>query len=152
TGDIEMGIGAGRIHAHDADRYSLVQLQAKILLMPIGETVSVGAVAAAQRNTGAPHSGTAFQTYSAALLASYFPTDSVEIDVNLGPAHTYGAGSYAVAGSALQYTLAEPVILLAEAFHDEPGAAKYQLGFRFVMVPSRVEAYVAYGNRFAGTG
>jgi hypothetical protein len=41
--------------------------------------------------------------------------------------------------------------LLAEAFRDEPGSTKYQVGVRFYIVPDRFEAYASYGNRFNGS-
>ena len=55
-----------------------------------------------------------------------------------------------MAGAAVQYEIIGNVQLLAEAFRDEPGRAKYQVGARYVVVPDRLEAYASYGNRFNG--
>ena len=112
---------------------------------------SFGATAGAGRDTGAPHGGSAFQLYYAKALASWYPRDDLEIDLNLGAANAYGSGTFALAGAAVQYSIASNVQLLGEVFRGEPGRAKYQIGARYLVVPDRFEAYVSYGNRFNGS-
>lgn len=107
--------------------------------------------AGAGRDTSAPHGGSAFQLYYAKALASWYPRSDLEIDLNLGAANAYGPGTFALAGAAVQYSISDNVQLLAEAFRDEPGRGKYQVGARFIIVADRLEAYASYGNRFSGT-
>ena len=106
---------------------------------------------AARSDTGAPHGSSAFQLYYARALASWYPRSDLEIDLNLGAANAYGSGTFALAGAAIQYAVTGNVQLLAEAFRDESGSPKYQVGARYVLVPNRLEAYASYGNRFYGS-
>jgi hypothetical protein len=73
------------------------------------------------------------------------------LDFNLGAANTYGTGTFALAGAAVQYAVARNVQLLAEAFRDEPRGTKYQVGARYIFVPDGFEAYASYGNRLDGS-
>jgi hypothetical protein len=84
-------------------------------------------------------------------LASWYPRDDLEIDLNLGAANAYGMGTFGIAGAAVQYSITSNVQLLSEVFRDEPGRAKFQVGARYHVVPDRFEAYASYGNRFAGS-
>ena len=70
------------------------------------------------------------------------------MDFDLGAANGYGTGVFALASAAIQYAVVSNVQLMAEAFRDEPGRAKYQVGVRWTVVPDRLDAYVSYGNRF----
>ena len=151
TGNLELAVGVGRANPEAGETSSLGQFQAKTVLFTLGEHEwSFGANAGAGRDTGAPHGGSALQLYYARALASWYPRDDLEIDLNLGAANAYGAGTYAVAGAAVQYAIVGNVQLLAEAFRDEPVRAKYQIGARYIVIPDRVEAYASYGNRFNG--
>ena len=114
-------------------------------------TWSVGALAGAQRDTGAPHGGSAFQNYYGKALASFHPSKQVEIDFNLGIAYRYGVRRYALGAIALQYQLTDRLQMLVETFRDEPGQSKYQTGFRYVAIPNRFEVYLSYGNRFGAS-
>jgi hypothetical protein len=112
---------------------------------------SFGAVGGGMRDTGAPHGGSAFQTWYAKALASWYPRGDLEIDLNLGAANAYGSGTFALAGAAIQYAVVPNLQLLAEVFRDEPGPTKYQVGARWVVVPNRFEAYASYGNLLRGS-
>ena len=92
------------------------------------------------RDTGAPHGGSAFQLYYARALASWYPRDDLEIDLNLGAANAYGTGTFALAGAAVQYAIVASVQLLAEAFRGEPGRAKFRSARRHHR-PRSLEAY-----------
>ena len=151
TGNLELSIGAARVRPDAGESTSLFQLQAKTVLFPRGNGEwSLGATAGTARDTGAPHGSSAFQVYYAKALASWFPRRDLEMDVNLGAANDFNAGTFALVGVAVQYAIISRLQLLAEAFRDEPGPAKYQVGVRGIIVPNRFEAYVSYGNRFAG--
>ena len=108
----------------------------------------MGAVAVAERDTGAAHGRTAFQAFNVTGLASWYPRDELEVDLNLGVSYFYGSGSFAVAGAAVQYSPVESLQLLGEVLRDEPGRAKFQVGLRGIVVAERFEVYVSYGNRF----
>jgi hypothetical protein len=151
TGSLEFDVAGARARSDPGESTSLFQLQAKTVLFPRanGEW-SFGAAAGAGRDTGAPHGSSAFQVYYAKALASWFPRRDLEMDFNLGAENDFNSGTFALAGVAVQYTIVSRVQLLAEAFRDEPGPAKYQVGVRGIVVPNRFEAYLSYGNRFAG--
>lgn len=152
TGNVEFAIGLARAYPNDGSASSLIHLQAKPIFFPRedGEW-SFGLVASGDRDTGASHGRTAFQAFNATGLASWYPRDDLEIDLNLGVSYQYGSGTFAFAGGAIQYAVIETVQLLGEVFHDEPGRAKFQVGVRGVVVPDRFEVYASYGNRFDAT-
>jgi hypothetical protein len=152
TGNLELSVGAARSRPDDGDSTSLLQLQAKTVLFALDDrTWSFGALAGAGRDTGAPHGSSAFQAFYAKALASWYPREDLEIDLNVGAANAYSQGTFALAGAAIQYTIVPSVQLLAEAFRAEPGPTRYQVGARFIVVPDRFEAYASYGNRFNGS-
>ena len=150
TGNLELALGGARTRSNDGKAASMVQLQAKTLLVPHAGAWSFAAAAGLGRDTGAPHGNSAFQLYYAKALASWHPRTSVEVDLNLGAASVYGSGAFALAAAAIQYQAGEHLQLLAEAFRDEPGRGKYQVGIRCIVIPDRFETYVSYGNRFNG--
>ena len=149
TGNVEIAVGLAHARPDIGESSSLVQLQAKTILFSLGDGEwSFGLGAGAGRDTQAPHGSSAFQLYYARALATWHPHDDLEIDLNLGAANLYGAGTFVLAGAAVQYAFAPNFQLLAEAFRDQPGNTRYQVGMRYVFVPNRFEAYVAYGSRF----
>jgi hypothetical protein len=151
-GNVELSVGAARIDADASNRTSQFQLQGKTVLIARGDGAwSFGAEAGAQRDTGAEHGRSAFQTYYAKGLASYHPSDDVEVDFNLGIVKTHGSATSAFAGTAVQYSPIERLQLLGEVFHDEPGRAKYQVAIRYALISDRLEAFISYGNRFGGS-
>ena len=152
TGNLEVSVGAGRARPNEGDSSSLLQLQGKTVLFALDDHVwSFGAVGGAARDTHVPHGSSAFQAFYAKALASWYPREDLEIDLNIGAANAYGQGTFALAGAAIQYTVVTNVQLLAEAFRAEPGPTRYQVGARFIIVPDRFEAYASYGNRFNGS-
>jgi hypothetical protein len=151
TGNLELAVGGARAKPDAGESSSLVQLQAKTVLFSLADGEwSFGMSAGGGRDTGAPHGSSAFQVYYAKALASWYPRSDLEIDLNLGAANAFGSGTFRLAGAAIQYTVISNVQLLAEAFRDEPGSTKYQVGARYIVIPNRFEAYASYGNRFNG--
>ena len=149
TGNLELAVGAARTYPFGDSPSSIIQLQAKTVLFPRADGEwSFGGVASGARDTGAAHGRTAFQAFNVTGLASWYPRDELEIDLNLGVSYLYGSGSFAVAGAAVQYAPIDALQLLGEIFRDEPGRAKFQVGLRGIVVPDRFEVYVSYGNRF----
>jgi hypothetical protein len=152
TGNLELAIGGARADPDEGAKSSLVQIQAKTVLFPLDRRQwSIGMSVGSGRATALEHGNSAFQLYYAKLLASWYPRDDLEIDLNLGAANAYGSGTFALAGAAVQYAVVANVQVLAEAYRDEPGTGKYQIGARCIVIPSRVEVYASYGNRFNGT-
>ena len=152
TGNLELSAGGASVHPDAAESASMVQLQAKTVLLATDDHAwSFGAVGGGARDTGAPHGSSAFQTYYAKALASWYPRGDLEIDLNVGAANVCGSGTFALAGAAIQYAVLANVQLLAEAFRDQPGTGKYQVGMRWIVLPNRVEAYASYGNVFRGS-
>ena len=153
TGNLELSVGAARAHPDAGAASSLVNLQGKTLLSPRnGGAWSFGVVGGAARDTGAPHGGSAYQGYYGKALASWYPRDNVEVDLNLGAANAYGTGTYALAGVAVQYAVVPGFQLLAETFRDAPGPGKFQVGVRYAIIANRFEAYASYGNLYRATG
>lgn len=150
TGNLEFSVGLARSRPDAGDASSTIQFQAKSLFPRTDKAWSFGVAAGLAKDTGAPHGSSAFQTYYARGLASWYPRKDIEVDLNLGAANVYGSGTFALAGAAVQYAIVTNLQLLAEAFRDEPGRGKYQVGMRYVAIPNRFEAYVSYGNRFGG--
>jgi hypothetical protein len=152
TGNLELAAGFARARPDAGESSSLVQLQAKTVLFSLADGEwSFGMSAGGGRDNGAPHGSSAFQVYYAKGLASWYPRSDLEIDLNLGAANAYGSGTFTLAGAAIQYRVIGNMQMLAEAFRDEPGSTKYQVGVRFIVVPDRFEAYASYGNRFNGS-
>ena len=149
TGNLELSVGGARAAPDVGESSSSIQLQAKTVLSPRanGEW-SFGLAGGGARDTSAPHGSSAFQIYYARALASWYPRSDLEIDLNLGAANIYGAGTVVLAGAAMQYAVLANLQLLAETFRDEPGRGKYQGGVRYIVIPNRFETYVSYGNRF----
>ena len=152
-GELEWSVGAGHL-APDADPSStIVQLQGKAVLYRTADAMwSYGALGGALRDTGAPHGSSAFQGYYAKGLASWYPSDALELDFNLGAANAHGQGTFALAGAAATWRVVPGVQLLGEVFRDEPGRWKFQVGMRSIVVPDRFEIYASYANKFGRSG
>ncbi|HET7032026.1 MAG TPA: hypothetical protein VFJ48_02800 [Casimicrobiaceae bacterium] len=149
TGNLELALGLARAYPEGDPTSSLIHLQAKTAGFAHDDNRwSFGIVASADRDTGASRGRTAFQGFNVTGLASWYPRDDLEIDLNLGASYVYGSGSFAVAGAAIQYTVIHSLQLLGEIFRDEPGRPKFQLGTRSIVVQDRFEVYASYGNRF----
>lgn len=149
TGNFELAVGIGTLRPDEGTRSSWIQLQGKTVLFALEDkSWSFGVAGGAARDTGQPRGGPAFQTYYAKGLASWYPNDDLEFDLNLGGANTYGSGSYALAGAAVQYKIVDQVQLLAEVIKDAPGKAAWQAGGRFLVMPEQLEVYVAYRSSF----
>jgi hypothetical protein len=148
TGDLELTAGGAITDTGAAGKSGAAVLQAKSTLFPRGDgAFAVGASAGALRDTGAPHGSSAFQSWYARALASWYPHGDTEVDLNLGVANVYGTGTFALAGVAVQYMIVPHLQLLAETYRDAPGPGKYAAGVRYAVLPGRFEAYASYGAR-----
>jgi len=153
TGNVELTAGGARVHPDDGAGSGLIQLQAKTVVSPRREDRwAFGGVAGAIRDTGAAPGGSAYQTYYAKAVTSVFPSEPLEIDLNIGAANTLHLGTFPILGAALQYAIGTRTALLAETFRDSPGRGKYQVGARYSIVPARLDGFVSYGNRYGSPG
>ena len=151
TGNLELDVARARAVPDSGESSSMMQLQAKTVLFASDDKAwSFGMVGGGARDAGAPHGRSAFQTWYGTALASWYPRDDLELDFNLGAANAYGLGTFALAAAAIQYAVVPSVQLMAEAYRDEPGPAKYQLALRWAIIPDRFEAYASYGDQFGG--
>ncbi len=148
AGKVEMAIGLGGANPDGEPNSRQYALQAKTVFGQ-GEDGfwSVGAVGGVLRDSGPVQDGASAWSYYAKALLSLYPSDALEVDLNLGANNVYGAGATLVAGAAVQFALIPRATLFAEVFRDERGPGKYQVGTRYAFIPSRLEAYVSYGNR-----
>lgn len=130
TGDLELAVGGARTYPFGDSPSNLILLQAKTVFFPRADGEwSFGAVAAGVRDAGAPHGRTAFQSFNATGLASWYPRDDLEIDLNLGASYLYRSGTFAVAGAAVQYAPIESLQLLGEIFTTSPVAPNSRSGY-----------------------
>lgn len=148
TGKVELSLGAASLRSDYESNSHQIQFQAKTVFDQSDNGLwSTGAVGVVARNTGPVPNGASSSAYYAKGLFSIYPSESLEVDLNMGASSAFGAGATVVAGAAVQYTFLSRAALLAEVFRDERGPGKYQLGARYALAPSRLEAYVSYGNR-----
>ncbi len=146
--NIEWTFGATRAEPADAPRSSQLLWQAKSAAPLAGSADwSAGWVFDVQRDTGAPRGGSAYQLYALRGALSWSPVDPLELDFNAGAANQYGAGTYALANAAVQYEFAHGWVALGEVYRDAPGAGKYQVGLRYVVIADRFELFTSYGDK-----
>lgn len=151
TGDVEPSFGLARVNPDDSASSSLIQFQAKVAPFEVAEGEwRFGAVFGMARDAGAPHGSSACHACYAKALASWYPRDDLEIDINLGAANVWGTGTCTLAGVAIVFTPVERLQLLAEVFRDEPGRGKFQAGFRWAVVPEAFDVHASAGSRFHG--
>jgi hypothetical protein len=149
-GQLEWSVGGAHVANDDAPSSSLVQLQVKTATLKDADThLAFGISAGAMRDTSVPHGPSAFQSYFGKALASWYPRDGLELDLNVGAANTRGSGTFVLAGAALQVTVASGLQLLGEVFRDAPEPGKFQIGVRSIVVRDRLDVFASYGNRFS---
>ncbi len=152
TGHLELTLGLAGVNPDGEPSSHLYLIQAKTVFAQGDDGFwSVGAVGGVLRDTGLVQDGASSRSYYAKALLSLYPSDALEVDLNLGASSVFGAGATVVAGVAVQYEVLPRATLLAEVFRDERGPGKYQLGASYAFIPSRFEAYVSYGNRLGNS-
>jgi hypothetical protein len=148
TGNLELSVGAAAVNPDVGSSSRQFQFQAKTVFGQSDNGAwSVGAVGGVLRDTGPVEIDASSRSYYLKALLSLYPSEVLEVDVNLGASNVFGAGATVVAGIAVQYEFLPRATLLGEVFRDERGPGKYQVGARYAFVPDRFEAYVSYGNR-----
>ena len=148
TGNLELAVGGAGVNPDGTPSSHQVALQAKTVFGQGGDGFwSVGAVGGVIRDTGPVESGASSKSYYAKALLSLYPSEALEVDLNLGASNVFGAGSTVAGGVAVQYEVLPRTTLLAEIFRDERGPGKFQVGARYAFDPAPIEAYVSYGNR-----
>jgi hypothetical protein len=148
TGDFELSVGGAGVNPDGTPSSHQYGVQAKTVFGSGGDGFwSVGAVGGVIRDTAPVESDASSMTYYAKALLSLYPSEALEVDLNLGGSNVFGAGATVTAGAAVQYEVLPRATLLAEIFRDERGPGKFQLGARYAFDPAPIEAYVSYGNR-----
>jgi len=143
----ELSLGFAGENKADAPSARQYVLQVKSQFAKRESVWSIGAVAGIGRENGSGEPEAPSSAYYGKALLSLFPTDDLEVDVNLGASRDFGAKATVAAGLALQYEIFERTTAFAEVFHDQKGPGSYQVGARYAFVPDRFEAYASYGNR-----
>jgi hypothetical protein len=147
TGRVEWALGGAGVNPADSPSSVWYAIQAKTVFAQGGGGFwSVGAVGGVIRDTGPVASDASSTTYYGKALLSLYPSETLDVDLNLGGSNVFGAGAAVTAGAAVQYEVLPRATLLAEIFRDERGPGKFQLGARYAFIPSRLEGYLSYGN------
>ena len=148
SGNLELSLGAAAINPSGAPAANQAVLQGKSVFRASDDGAwSFGAVAGVGYRTGPADAGATSTGYYAKALLSHYPSEALEVDLNLGASNDFGAGTTVAAGAAVQYEFLPRTTAFAEVFRNEKGAGKYQAGLRFAVVPERFEAFASYGNR-----
>lgn len=149
--NVELSLGVGGVNPPDLPSSQQFVLQAKTVFAGEEDVWSFGAVAGIAHDNGPTADGASSRAYYAKALFTWFPRESLELDLNLGASNDFGAGTILAAGAALQYEFASNTVAFGEVFRDEKGPGKYQLGLRYAIVPERFEVYASYGNKLGST-
>jgi len=156
TGDAELTFGAARTRPDGAgSATSDVQVQAKTLLRPLetngwGVGLALGAVRHPNAEGGDHFPG---DLYGYVPVSVSFADDVVVGHVNLGGLRRKADGRHFFTWGLAAETLLDPrAFLVTETFGQQAGNPFYQVGFRFWLVPNRVQVDTTYGNRFGSTG
>jgi hypothetical protein len=154
TGYLELGAGGARYRDAEVGGHSLFVVSAKAILhRDANDRFSVGAVAALQRDGGHEARNRAFHDGVAlALVTLNAPDHPWRVHLNAGVVYRRDAFTTRAWGVATEYDLRDDWTLLAEAFRDEPGRPKFQLGVRYLLVTDRVELFASGGDSFASRG
>ena len=148
TGNLELAVGGAGVNPNGTPSSRQVAVQAKAVFAQGGNGLwSVGAVGGVIRDIGPVEGDASSKSYYAKALLSLYPSEALEVDLNLGASNVFGAGTTVTAGAALQYEVLPRATFLAEIFRDERGPGKFQVGARYAFDPAPIEAYVSYGNR-----
>ncbi len=152
TGNLEWALGLAGVNPDGEASSQQVVLQAKTVFARSEEGGwSVGAVGGVAHDNAPVQEGASSTAYYAKALLSLFPSETFEIDLNLGASNDFGAGTIVAAGAALQYEFLPRTTAIAEVFRDEKGPGKYQVGLRYAFRPDRFEGYASYGSRLGSS-
>ena len=148
TGHFELSVGGAAVDPDEAPSSSWYAVQAKAVFDQGGDGAwSVGAAGGVIRDTGPVANDASPNTYYGKALLSLYPSEVVEVDLNLGGSNVFGEGGTVTAGAAVQYEVLPRTTILAEIFRDERGPGKFQVGARYAFEAMPIEAYASYGNR-----
>jgi hypothetical protein len=154
TGNLELTFGGARGNDAEGTRTTDVVLQGKTLFKTLepngwGLGLTFGGV----RHPPVEAEGNLIGDLYANVPASLsFKDDRLVLHANLGVLHEKEAKRYRMTwGLGSETRLIEHTWLIAEVFGQNEGKPFYQAGFRFWIVPDRVQIDTTYGDR-AGQG
>jgi hypothetical protein len=147
-GRLELSVGWAAVNPDGTPSGQQWGGQAKITLAgDQSEGWAVGALAGAGVASRSLVDDARRTRYFGKALASFWPVESVEIDVNLGAASDYGTAGTAVGGVAAQWFFVPRWSAFIEGFRDARGPGKGQAGLTFDVVPERLALYASYGRQ-----
>jgi hypothetical protein len=154
TGNLELGIGGSRTREAGETHTTDVQVQAKTIFKALepngwGVGLAVGHLRRRDDSTG----GLARRLYGYVPLSVSFADDLAVLHVNAGLLRPAGESSHRVtSGVGAEVRLHPRLFFIPEVFHQEAGRPFFQTGFRFWIVPQRVQVDATYGDRLGGAG
>jgi hypothetical protein len=149
-GPAEIAFGGALTNAEGHTRFSDVTLQAKSLLKPYepgtwGVGLAVGAIRHLQGDASRRWPGDLYAYVPFSIAAG---SDDFVIHANAGAAHHRDERrTHATWGVGAEVRLTPQVYFIPETFSTDRGRPFFQAGFRWWLVPDRVQADATYGNR-----
>ncbi|MCA2998717.1 MAG: hypothetical protein ING75_08965 [Rhodocyclaceae bacterium] len=150
TGNIEMTLGGATRQEAGEPRQSTIQAQLKTILIPLetdGFGLGIAAGVLRRDGRGAPASPID-SAYLYAPMSKALAGDRVVLHLNIGASHdrnerktfrTWGLGS--------ETAITSRIYLIAETFGDGTGAPFRHAGFRFWLLPNRLQLDTTHGQR-----
>lgn len=153
--NFEVTVGGGAARADDGSRTTDVVIQGKTLFKPLetngyGAGLVVGTVRHPAINAGSNQLGDVYAYVPASLsLAS----DRVVLHANLGALRSSeDRRNHATWGLSSEMELNRRVHVITETFGPATGKSYVQLGFRYWLVPDRMQVDATWGERLHGGG
>ena len=154
TGNLEITLGGATRQELGEPRKSTIQAQLKTILIPLAtDGFGLGLAAGFLRQDGRDAPARPFHNaYFYVPMSQGFANDRFVIHINIGASYdrndgrtsrTWGIGSEAA--------ITPRVYFIAETYGDGTGAPFRHAGFRFWIVPNRLQLDATYGQRAGET-
>lgn len=152
TGNLDLTLGAGRIKFDGGGRSTDVVLQGKTLFKTLEPNGWAWGLVAGNIHRSELHDGKLIgDLYAYVPVTFSFRDDRVLLHANLGWKREREPKDHFITwGLASELRLSERVWVFGEMFgqSQNQGRPFYQAGFRFWLVPDRIQLDTSYGNRF----
>jgi len=145
TGNLELTFGGSRFSDAEATQTANVTFQGKTLFKPLKPNDwGIGFVAGhAGRVDGAADS----QWYAYVPASFSFHDDRFQLDINAGwMRDSQDRRDHLTWGIAAETLIAKRISLVAEVFNQGEDKPSFQIGFRYSLVPDRVQVDGTYGK------
>ncbi|MDP1671875.1 MAG: hypothetical protein Q8L65_02015 [Burkholderiales bacterium] len=150
TGNLEVTLGGAITRDAEGSATTDIVFQGKTLLKNLetnsyGIGLAVGYVGHPVAHGGRPLGG----PYAYMPISLSLADDRVVLHTNVGARHVRADSSTRATWGLGSETMITPrTYLIAETFGESRDSASYQLGFRFWIVPNRVQVDTTYGNQY----